>query len=81
MNYYKLAIELVRSNGLIAIDNTLWDGKVADESDTRDPQLWPFEKSMILYVMINVLILVFYVLVMEQHFVERNNFFFYFKIK
>jgi O-methyltransferase len=27
-------MELVRSNGLIAIDNTLWDGKVADQSDT-----------------------------------------------
>ena len=27
LNYYQLAIELVRSNGLIAIDNTLWDEK------------------------------------------------------
>jgi O-methyltransferase len=34
LNYYQLAMELVRSNGLIAIDNTLWDGKVADQSDT-----------------------------------------------
>jgi predicted O-methyltransferase YrrM len=36
MNYYQLAIELVRSNGLIAIDNTLWYGKVADQSDTSE---------------------------------------------
>ena len=36
LNYYKLAIELVRSNGLIAVDNTLWDGKVVDESDTSE---------------------------------------------
>ncbi|CAF2824487.1 unnamed protein product [Rotaria sp. Silwood2] len=34
LHYYQLAIELVRSNGLIAIDNTLWCGKVIDQSDT-----------------------------------------------
>ncbi|CAF4485297.1 unnamed protein product, partial [Rotaria sp. Silwood2] len=26
----------VRSYGLIAIDNTLWDGKVVDQSDTSE---------------------------------------------
>jgi len=36
MNYYQLAIELVRSNGLIAIDNTLWSGRVIDLSDTTE---------------------------------------------
>lgn len=36
LNYYQLAIELVRSNGLIAIDNTLWDGEVVDQSKTDD---------------------------------------------
>jgi predicted O-methyltransferase YrrM len=36
MNYYQLAIELVRSNGLIVIDNTLWKGKVVDQSDTSE---------------------------------------------
>jgi predicted O-methyltransferase YrrM len=36
MNYYQLAIELVRSNGLIAIDNTLWVGRVIDSSDTTE---------------------------------------------
>jgi O-methyltransferase len=36
MKYYELAIELVRSNGLIAIDNTLWYGRVIDPSNTTD---------------------------------------------
>ncbi len=30
--YYERALQLVRSGGLIAIDNTLWYGKVADET-------------------------------------------------
>ncbi len=34
--YYERALELVRPGGLIALDNTLWDGKVADPSVT-DP--------------------------------------------
>ena len=29
-------MELVRSNGLIVIDNTLWYGKVIDQSDTTE---------------------------------------------
>jgi caffeoyl-CoA O-methyltransferase len=32
--YYERAVELTRVNGLIAIDNTLWDGNVINESDT-----------------------------------------------
>ena len=28
--YYELALELVRMGGLIAVDNTLWSGSVAD---------------------------------------------------
>jgi predicted O-methyltransferase YrrM len=34
--YYERCLELVRHGGLIAIDNTLWDGKVADPTVT-DP--------------------------------------------
>jgi predicted O-methyltransferase YrrM len=34
LQYYQLSVQLVRSNGLIAIDNTLWDGKVLNENDT-----------------------------------------------
>ncbi len=37
--YYERSLQLVRPGGLIAFDNTLWDGKVADETaqdaDTR----------------------------------------------
>ena len=32
LHYYERALQLVRKGGLIAIDNTLWYGKVADES-------------------------------------------------
>jgi len=32
-NYYERAYELVRAGGLIAVDNTLWYGRPADESD------------------------------------------------
>ncbi|MBD2083196.1 class I SAM-dependent methyltransferase [Leptolyngbya sp. FACHB-17] len=32
-NYYDRAIQLVRPGGLIAIDNVLWSGRVADETD------------------------------------------------
>ena len=32
--YYELALQLIRPRGLIAIDNTLWGGKVADPSVT-----------------------------------------------
>lgn len=28
--YYELALKLVRQGGLIAVDNVLWDGKVAN---------------------------------------------------
>ena len=30
--YYEASLALVRRGGLIAIDNTLWDGKPADET-------------------------------------------------
>ncbi|HHP7230491.1 MAG TPA: class I SAM-dependent methyltransferase, partial [Xenococcaceae cyanobacterium] len=32
-NYYERALQLVRSGGLIAIDNVLWSGRVADGTD------------------------------------------------
>lgn len=32
IDYYEKAYRLVRKNGLIAIDNVLWDGKVVDEN-------------------------------------------------
>jgi predicted O-methyltransferase YrrM len=30
--YYEACLKLVRPGGLIAVDNTLWDGRVADDS-------------------------------------------------
>lgn len=35
-NYYERCLQLVRSGGLIAFDNTLWDGRVAARADTPD---------------------------------------------
>jgi predicted O-methyltransferase YrrM len=31
--YYELGLELLRPGGLMLIDNMLWSGRVADESD------------------------------------------------
>ena len=33
-NYYEKCLKLIRPGGLIAIDNVLWSGKVADPSDS-----------------------------------------------
>ena len=32
--YYERALELVRPGGVIAVDNTLWDGRLADPGET-----------------------------------------------
>ena len=32
-NYYERALKLLRPGGLIAVDNVLWSGRVADETD------------------------------------------------
>jgi predicted O-methyltransferase YrrM len=34
--YFERAVQLVRPNGLIAIDNTLWSGRVSDASDLSE---------------------------------------------
>jgi O-methyltransferase len=36
LGYYELCLRLLRTGGLIAVDNTLWSGRVADPS-VRDP--------------------------------------------
>ncbi len=33
LNYYELALQLVKPSGLIAIDNVFWDGKVINKED------------------------------------------------
>jgi len=35
-NYYELALKLLRPGGLIALDNCLWGGKVADTSNQEE---------------------------------------------
>lgn len=35
-NYYELLLKLLKPNGIIAIDNVLWSGRVLDESVTDD---------------------------------------------
>lgn len=35
-NYYEKCVQLIRSGGIIALDNTLWSGSVLDESRTDD---------------------------------------------
>ncbi|STY28431.1 O-methyltransferase [Legionella wadsworthii] len=34
VHYYELALKLIQPQGLIAIDNIFWDGKVIDEQET-----------------------------------------------
>lgn len=34
-NYYELSLKLLRKGGLIAVDNVLWDGAVADLNDNE----------------------------------------------
>jgi caffeoyl-CoA O-methyltransferase len=34
-DYYELGLALVRPGGVVALDNTLWRGRVADPDDTR----------------------------------------------
>ncbi|MEM9482994.1 MAG: class I SAM-dependent methyltransferase, partial [Cyanobacteria bacterium P01_F01_bin.116] len=35
-HYYERSLKLVRSGGLIAIDNVLWSGRVAEPADNQD---------------------------------------------
>ncbi len=38
LTYYELILPKVRPGGFILADNTLWDGKVVTDPDSRDPQ-------------------------------------------
>jgi predicted O-methyltransferase YrrM len=46
--YYERALQLVRSGGLIATDNTLWSGKVADakENDSETKAIRDFNQHL-----------------------------------
>ncbi len=47
-NYYELALQLVRPGGLIAIDNVLWSGRVADPQiqDNRTNSIRAFNQKL-----------------------------------
>lgn len=47
-NYYERALQLVRSGGLIAIDNVLWSGRVADPNvqDNRTSKIRAFNQKL-----------------------------------
>ena len=47
-NYYERALQLVRSGGLIAVDNVLWSGKVADSAinDNRTNKIRALNKKL-----------------------------------
>jgi caffeoyl-CoA O-methyltransferase len=47
--YYERALRLVRQGGVIAVDNTLWDGKVADPSvtDSRTKAIRGFNATVV----------------------------------
>jgi predicted O-methyltransferase YrrM len=47
-NYYELALQLLRPGGLIAIDNVLWSGRVADpqEQDNRTNKIRAFNQKL-----------------------------------
>jgi predicted O-methyltransferase YrrM len=45
--YYETCLKLLRPGGLIVIDNTLWDGKVADpEANDPDTKATPIRQSL-----------------------------------
>ncbi len=47
-NYYEQALQLVRPGGLIAVDNVLWSGQVADASiqDNRTKKIRAFNQKL-----------------------------------
>jgi caffeoyl-CoA O-methyltransferase len=47
-NYYERALQLIRTGGLIAVDNTIWSGRVANpaEQDADTVALRKFNKKL-----------------------------------
>ncbi len=43
--YYEAALKLLRPGGLIAVDNTLWNGRVADGGRAGRGHAWPSAPS------------------------------------
>lgn len=45
-NYYEAIFPLIRSGGLIAVDNVLWSGRVLDPKDDTDKAIHQFNESV-----------------------------------
>ncbi len=46
-NYYEAILPLIRSGGLIAVDNVLWSGRVLDPVDKSDKAIHQFNEKVI----------------------------------
>lgn len=47
LNYYEAVLPLVRSGGLIVVDNVLWSGRVLNPTDDHDRAIHQFNESVI----------------------------------
>ena len=46
-NYYETILPMIRSGGLIAVDNVLWSGRVLDPKDKSDKAIHEFNERVI----------------------------------
>ena len=46
-NYYEIILPMIRSGGLIAVDNVLWSGRVLDPKDNSDKAIHQFNERVI----------------------------------
>ena len=46
-NYYEIILPMIRSGGLIAVDNVLWSGRVLDPKDKSDKAIHQFNERVI----------------------------------
>ncbi|HCG73687.1 MAG TPA: methyltransferase, partial [Nitrospina sp.] len=46
-NYYEAILPMIRSGGLIAVDNVLWSGRVLDPQDKSDKAIHQFNERVI----------------------------------
>ncbi len=47
LNYYKAILPLIRTGGLIVVDNVLWSGRVLDPKDPSDHAICEFNEAVI----------------------------------
>ena len=46
-NYYEAILPMIRSGGLLAVDNVLWSGRVLDPKDKSDKAIHQFNETVI----------------------------------